>query len=67
MELNSMRLHMYDMNEDELFYKKYYFAKQQKYSLEKFLSELDMDMVLKRHLLILEKEETLPNVLTKLA
>ncbi|MBR1691892.1 MAG: helix-turn-helix domain-containing protein [Lachnospiraceae bacterium] len=48
------------MNEDEVFYKNYYFARQQQYSLEKFLAELDMRMVLRRNLLVLERKETIP-------
>lgn len=60
MEYEALKMHIYDMNEDEIFYKKYYFARQQQYSLEKFLAELDMRMVLHRNLLILEKKETLP-------
>lgn len=60
MDIETLRLFIYEMNEDEKFYKKYYFAKQQQYSLEKFLSELDMEDVLRRHLLIPEIKETIP-------
>lgn len=60
MEFEALKMHLYEMNEDEQFYKKYHYARQQKYSLEKFLAELDMHDVLSRHLLILEKPETLP-------
>ena len=60
MDYNNMILHLYDLNEDEIFYKKYYYARQQEYSLQKFLSELDMADVLRRRLLIPEKKETLP-------
>ena len=60
MEYEALKMHIYDMNEDEIFYKKYYFARQQQYSLEKFLAELDMRMVLRRNLLILERKETIP-------
>ena len=60
MDYESLKMHLYDMNEDELFYKKYHYARQQKYSLEEFLAHLDMNDVLNRHLLILERPETLP-------
>lgn len=60
MEYDYLKMHLYDMNEDEIFYKKYYYAKQQEYSLQKFLSELNMADVLKRNLIVLEKKETIP-------
>ncbi|MCR4896668.1 MAG: AraC family transcriptional regulator [Lachnospiraceae bacterium] len=60
MNYEHMLLHLYDYNEDELFYKKYYYARQQEYSLQKFLAELDMKEVLRRRLLIPEKKETMP-------
>lgn len=60
MDIDTLRLHIYEMNEDEKFYKEYYFARQQQYSLEKFLSGLNMKEILNRHLLILEKPETIP-------
>lgn len=60
MDVNALQLHIYEMNEDEKFYKEYYYARQQQYSLEKFISKLDMDDVLKRHLLIPELKETIP-------
>lgn len=50
------------MNEDELFYKKYYYAKQQEYSLKKFLSEIDMNYVRKNNILIPELPETIPQL-----
>ena len=62
MEFDAMKMHIYDMNEDELFYKSYYYARQQEYSLQKFLANLDMKDVLARKLLILEKKETVPLV-----
>ena len=62
MEYELMKMHLYDLNEDETFYRNYYFARQQQYSLEKFLSELDMKEVYKRKLLVLEKPETIPEV-----
>lgn len=62
MEYELMKMHLYDLNEDETFYRNYYFARQQQYSLEKFLSELDMKEIYKRKLLVLEKPETIPEV-----
>lgn len=60
MDIKALQLKIYEMNEDELFYKDYYYARQQQYSFEKFLSELDMDDVLRRHLLIPEVTDTIP-------
>lgn len=60
MDYETLKLKLYDMNEDEKFYRDYYYARQQKYSLEKFLSQLDLDDVLRRHLLIPEIKETIP-------
>ena len=62
MEYEAMKVHLYDMNEDEVFYKTYYYARQQEYSLQKFLANLDMKDVLARKLVIMEKKETLPPV-----
>lgn len=60
MDIDTLQLYIYEMNEDETFYKEYYYAKQQQYSFEKFLAGLDMNDVLKRHLLIPELKETIP-------
>lgn len=60
MDIETLRLKIYEMNEDEAFYKEYYYAKQQQYSLEKFLSGLNIDDVFRRHLLIPEIKETIP-------
>lgn len=60
MNYDALRSDIYRMNEDELFYRRYYYARQQEYSLQKFLSELDMEDVLKRHLLVPERKETIP-------
>ena len=45
MDYKTLQMYIYEMNEDEKFYKNYYFAKQQQYSLEKFLAELDFEDV----------------------
>lgn len=60
MDIETLRSEIYRFNEDELFYQKYYYARQQQYSLDEFLSKLDMADVLRRNLLILEKKETIP-------
>jgi AraC-like DNA-binding protein/mannose-6-phosphate isomerase-like protein (cupin superfamily) len=60
MDLDTLKTEIYKMNEDELFYRKYYYAKQQEYSLNKFLTEVDMNYVHRRNLLIPEKPETIP-------
>ena len=60
MDFEHLKNIIYELNEDELFYRRYYYAKQQKYSLDKFLFTLDMDDVRKRHLLIPELPETIP-------
>ena len=60
MDFQTLKMAIYEMNEDEKFYKEYYFAKQQQYSLEKFLAQLDYEAVMKRHLLVAEIPETIP-------
>ncbi len=60
MDFETLRSEIYKMNEDELFYRKYYYARQQEYSLHKFLSEIDMETVRKRHLLVPEIPNTIP-------
>ncbi len=62
MDYQTLQMSIYQMNEDEQFYKKYYYAKQQQYSLEKFLAELNFEDVMKRHLLVPELPETIPPV-----
>ena len=60
MEIDALQYEIYMLNEDEQFYKEYYYAKQQQYSFQKFLSELDLEDVHRRHLLIPEIESTIP-------
>jgi AraC-like DNA-binding protein/mannose-6-phosphate isomerase-like protein (cupin superfamily) len=60
MDITALKQHIYDLNEDELFYREYYKAGQDPTALKKFLVNLDMKDVLKRHLLIPEKKETIP-------
>ncbi len=60
MDIDTVKTSLYHLNEDELFYRKYYYARQQEYSLKKFLAELNMDYVHKRNLLILEDASTIP-------
>lgn len=60
MDFEYIKNTIYELNEDELFYRRYYYARQQKYSLDKFLFDLNMNDVLRRHLLIPELPETVP-------
>ncbi len=60
MDYQTLKSEIYKLNEEELIYRKYHYAKQQEYSLKKFLTELDMDMVYKKHLLIPEITNTIP-------
>lgn len=60
MDYEALRTVVYKLNEDEQFYKKYYYAKQQEYSLQEFLSTINIDDVLRRHLLVPEIKETIP-------
>ena len=60
MDIQTLRLKIFEMNEDETFYKEYYYARQQEYSLKHFLANLDMDYVYKRHLIIPEIKNTIP-------
>lgn len=60
MNYETLRSEIYKLNEDEEFYKKYYYAKQQEYSLKEFLAKLNMDMVFQHHYLIPEIESTIP-------
>ena len=53
---------IHDYNDEEEFYRDYYYAKQQEYSLQKFLNEIDMDFIYKRHLMIPEINETIPPI-----
>ncbi len=60
MNMDILQKEIYTLNEDEEFYKKYYYAKQQEYSLQQFLATVDMDIVYKHHLLIPEIANTIP-------
>lgn len=60
MDYETLKSEIYKLSEEELFYRKYYYARQQEYSLKKFLAELDMDMVYEKHLLIPEIADTIP-------
>ncbi len=60
MDFETLKSSVYHLREEEQFYRKYYYARQQKYSLNKFLAELDMEEVNRKHYLILERPETIP-------
>lgn len=60
MDLETLKLAIYDLNADEKFYKNYSRARQDPQILDDFLHSLDPDDVEKRHLLILEWAQTIP-------
>ncbi|MBD5474576.1 MAG: AraC family transcriptional regulator [Lachnospiraceae bacterium] len=60
MDYETLKSEIYKLNEDEVFYRKYYYARQQEYSLNKFLTELDMSKVYEKHYLIPEIPNTIP-------
>lgn len=60
MEFSTLQKVLYDLNTDELFYEKYYYAKQQEYSYKKFLATLDREYVRKHNLIVPEFLETVP-------
>lgn len=60
MDYETLKSEIYKLRDDEIFYRKYYYARQQEYSLKKFLAELNMEEVQKRHYLIPEIPETIP-------
>jgi hypothetical protein len=62
MDAKALRQHIYDMTETEQFYKEYYLARRNQKELNKFLANLNMEEVFKKHLLVLEIEETIPKV-----
>ena len=62
MDSAATKQHIYDITEIEKFYRDYYFARKNTDTLEAFLKNIDMDMVLSKHLLVMEKPETIPEV-----
>lgn len=62
MDFSTLQKMLYELNSEEIFYQKYYYAKQQEYSYKKFLATIDMDYVLKKNLIIPEFPETVPPV-----
>ena len=62
MDMSTLQKQLYELNNEELFYQKYYYAKQQEYSYKKFLATLDLEYVLKHHLIIPEYPETVPPI-----
>lgn len=60
MDLNTLQKSIYEMNEEEIFYKKYREAEKSKESLHAFLSQIDKEEVYKKHRLILEWPDTIP-------
>lgn len=62
MDMSTLQKLLYELNSEEIFYQKYYYARQQEYSHKKFLATLDMDYVLKKNLIIPDLPETVPPV-----
>jgi len=60
MDIDTLRTEIYRLNDEELFYRKYFYAKQQEYSLSKFLAEVDRNYVIQHNLMIPEIKETIP-------
>lgn len=60
MDFDTLQKSLHDLNAEELFYQKYYYARQQEYSYEKFMAELDMDYILKHNIILPELSETVP-------
>ena len=60
MDVNTLQKSLYELNHVELFYQKYYYAKQQEYSYQKFMATLDMDYVRKNNVILPEFPETVP-------
>lgn len=62
MDLATLQKMLYELNSEELFYQKYYYARQQEYSYQKFLATLDMEYIQKNNLILPEYPETVPPV-----
>lgn len=60
MNLATLQQTLCTLNEDELFYKSYYYAKQQEYSHQKFIATIDMNYVKTHHIILPEFPETVP-------
>lgn len=60
MDIKTLKTEIYQMNDEEQFYRKYFYAKQQEYSLQKFLAEIDISYVIRHNLMIPEIKETIP-------
>lgn len=60
MDFDTLKKIIYELNEEELFYQKYYYARQQEYSYQKFLANLDISYIKEHHLIIPEYPETVP-------
>ncbi|MCM1536893.1 MAG: AraC family transcriptional regulator [bacterium] len=62
MDFSTLQKTLYDLSDEELFYQKYYYAKQQEYSYQKFLATVDMEYVRQHNLILTEYPETVPPV-----
>ncbi|MDC7300605.1 AraC family transcriptional regulator [Agathobacter ruminis] len=59
MNIQDLRLKIYEYNEEEKFYKEQYLARQSG-KIHQFINHCDIDDVIKRHLLLPEVKETVP-------
>lgn len=62
MNISILQQILFTLNEEELFYQSYFYAKQQEYSHQKFLAEMDMDFIKNHNLIIPELPETVPPI-----
>lgn len=62
MDFDTLQRSFYTLNEEELYYKEYFYARQQEYSLKKFLANADIDYIQRKHIIIPEFPQTVPYV-----
>lgn len=60
MDFETLQRTFYTLDEKELYYREYYYAKQQEYSLKKFLASADINYLLDNNIIIPEFAETVP-------
>lgn len=60
MDVNTIRLQVYEMNPDELFYQEYYELKKEGKPIEPLIQRYGMNEIHRRHLIVPEIEETIP-------
>lgn len=62
MDFATLQRNFYTLNEKELYYREYYYAKQQEYSLKKFLANVDVKYLIEKNIIIPEFPQTVPPV-----